>query len=255
MKIRHLICATLIILSSSVSLVNASGSAEKPAAQDWSFSGPLGTYDKASLQRGYKIYREVCSACHSMNLLYYRNLAALGYEEDQIKAIASEYTYMDGPNDEGEMFERPGLPTDHFKPPFTNEKQAAAANNGAIPPDLSLIVKARHHGPDYIFSLLTGYEKTPPHGHTLLSGQYWNRFKDGNVIAMAPPLSDGQVTYEDGTPQTLEQYAKDISHFLTWAGDPHMEDRKRTGMKVILFLTIFAAIMYAVKRKTWSSLH
>ena len=153
------------------------------------------------------------------------------------------------------MFERPGLPSDPFKNPYANEKQAAYANNNAIPPDLSLMAKARAGGPDYIYALLTGYEDHAPHGHTLLQGQYWNHYKDGNVIAMAPPLSDDQVQYEDGTPQTLDQYARDISHFLMWAADPYMETRKQTGIKVILFLLVFAGVMYALKKKTWKDAH
>lgn len=233
----------------------AAGGGEKPLDMTWTFDGPTGTYDRAALQRGYKIYREVCAACHSMNLLYYRNLEALGYNEEQIKNIAREYTYMDGPNDEGDMFERPGLPSDPFKNPFENDKQAAAANNGAIPPDLSLIAKARVGGPDYLYSLLVGYEEHAPHGHTLLSGQYWNKYKDGHVIAMAPPLAEGQIAYEDGTPQTLEQYAKDVSHFMMWAADPYMEQRKQTGISVILFLIVFAGIMYAYKKKIWKDAH
>lgn len=249
-----LLTFALLILA-PVAASASGGGAEAPQDMQWSFDGPTGTYDRAALQRGYKIYRDVCAACHSMDLLYYRNLEALGYNEQQIKNIASEYTFIDGPNDEGEMFERPGLPSDPFKAPFENEKAAAAANNGAIPPDLSLIAKARMGGPDYLFSLLTGYEEHAPHGHTLLSGQYWNRYKDGNVIAMAPPLAEGQISYEDGTPQTLEQYAKDVSHFLMWAADPYMEQRKQTGIKVILFLIVFAGVMYTLKKKIWKNAH
>ncbi len=233
----------------------AAGGGEPLPDQDWSFEGPTGTYDRAALQRGYKIYREVCAACHGMDLLYYRNLSALGYNENQIKNIAAEYIYEDGPNEEGDMFERPGLPSDPFKNPYENEKQAAYANNNAIPPDLSLMAKARAGGPDYIYALLVGYEDHAPHGKELLTGQYWNKYKDGNVIAMAPPLVDGQVQYEDGTPQTLDQYSRDIAHFLMWAADPYMETRKQTGIKVILFLLVFAGIMYALKKKTWKDAH
>ncbi len=245
----------LLVLTVSSMAAYASEGGEKLPDISYSFDGPTGTYDRAALQRGYKIYREVCSACHSMKLLYYRNLEALGYNEAQIKNIAKEYTYIDGPNDEGDMFERPGLPSDPFKAPYENDKQAASANNNAIPPDLSLMAKARVGGPDYIFSILTGYEESPPEGHHLLEGQHWNRYMAGHVIAMAPPLTEGQVAYEDGTPQTLEQYAKDVSHFLMWAADPYMEDRKRTGIKVILFLIVFAGIMYALKKKVWKDAH
>lgn len=222
--------------------------------QHWHFQGLTGTYDRGALQRGFKIYREVCSACHSMKRVAYRNLADLGYDENQIKAIAGDVMITDGPNDEGDMFERPGRPSDHFKSPFPNDQAAKFANGGALPPDLSLITKARHGGADYIYSLLTGYEE-PPAGTTLASGQYWNKAMPGHLIAMAPPIAEGAIVYEDGTAQTLEQYSKDVSEFLTWAADPYMETRKRTGMKVILFLTVFASLMYAYKRKIWSKVH
>lgn len=221
----------------------------------WPFDGIFGTYDRASLQRGFQVYTQVCSACHSMDLLSYRNLTALGYTADEVKAIAASHTVHDGPNDEGEMFDRPGLPSDRFVGPFPNKKAAAAANNGALPPDLSLIAKARHGGASYIYGILTGYEE-PPAGKTLLSSQHWNKYMPGNVIAMPPPLTtEGQVAYEDGSPQTVDQYAKDVASFLTWAAEPHMEDRKRIGLKVIIFLLVFTGIMYAVKKKVWADLH
>lgn len=222
--------------------------------QHWHFSGMFGTYDRGALQRGLKVYREVCSACHSLRRVYFRNLEALGYDEGQIKNIASQYTVTDGPNDEGEMFERPGLPSDHFVGPYANDNAAKASNNGALPPDLSLITKARHHGPDHVYGILTGYED-PPEGVALLTGQYWNRQMAGHIIAMAPPLQDGQVAYEDGSPQTVDQYARDVVEFLTWAADPMMEERKRTGLKVLMFLAVFAIVMYNVKRKIWAKLH
>ncbi len=246
------LCAGVFIFSSGAAF--ASGDSTPPRLS-WSFSGVTGTYDKAALQRGYKIYREVCSACHSMKYVYYRNLKALGYDEGQIKYIAAQYSYMDGPDDEGEMFERPGLPSDPFKSPFENSKQAAAANNNAVPPDFSLIAKARAGGPDYIYGILTGFEEHAPHGHKLLDGQYWNKYMNGHVISMAPPLSDGAVTYEDGTPEILGQYARDVAQFLMWAADPYMEERKRTGIKVILFLLVFTGVMYALKRIVWSDAH
>ncbi len=246
------LCAILTTGAPLVHAAESHGSATPDMA--WSFDGPLGTYDRAALQRGYKIYREVCSACHAMKRVAFRNLTALGYNEDEVKAIAASYTVMDGPNEEGEMVERPGKSSDHFKSPFPNDNAAKFANNGALPPDLSLITKARHGGADYVYGILTGYGHAPA-DKMLLSGQYWNHTMPGNVIAMAPPLSDGQITYEDGTPQTLDQYARDVAHFLTWAAEPEMEARKRMGVKVILFLSIFALLMYAVKRKIWASLH
>lgn len=237
------------------SLANAAGDGhvELPK-QDWGSNGVFGTYDKASLQRGFKIYREVCAACHGMKHLYYRNLTGIGYNENQVKNIASQYTVTDGPDDEGEMFDRSAIPSDPFVSPYPNEKAASATNNGAIPPDLSLIVKARHGGPDYVYGLLTGYEE-PAHGVSLGANQHYNKYKLGHIIAMAPPLSDGMVAYEDGSPKVLSQYAKDVSHFLQWASDPYMEERKRIGLRVVLFLMAFAALMYAVKRRVWADVH
>lgn len=228
--------------------------AAEPEHQHWHFSGISGTYDRAALQRGYKVYREVCAACHSMKRVYFRNLEGIGYDEGQVKNIAAEYSVEDGPNDEGDMFTRPARPSDPFPSPFPNDAAAKFANNGALPPDLSLITKARHHGPDYVYGILTGYAE-PPAGVALLSGQYWNKIMPGNVIAMAPPLSDGMVAYEDETPMTVDQYARDVVEFLTWAGDPYMEERKRTGIKAILFLLVFTGIMYAYKRRIWSDVH
>jgi len=222
--------------------------------QKWSFNGIFGTYDRASLQRGFEVYRQVCSACHSMNRLYYRDLTAIGFSEDQVKAIASEYNVTDGPNDEGEMFDRPAKPSDHFKAPFANVKAAAYANNGAYPPDMSLLAKARHGGADYIYGILNGYEE-PPAGTTLLAGQHWNKTMPGNIIAMAPPLADGQISYEDGTEGTLKQYAHDVATFLTWASEPHMEVRKQIGIRAFLYMLVFTLVMYGVKKKIWRKIH
>lgn len=219
--------------------------------QKWSFSGPFGTYDRGALQRGFQVYQQVCAACHSMDHLAYRNLMDLGYSDGQVKGIAMQYTTMDGPDDEGEMFERPMKPSDTFKAPYRNEKEARYANNGAFPPDLSLIAKARVGGPDYIYGILTGYEEAPE-GETLGDGQYWNKTMAGHKIAMAPPLSDDMVGYEDESPTTVDQYSRDVATFLMWAAEPKLEVRKRTGIKVILFLLVFAGIMYAVKRKIWA---
>lgn len=242
----------------------------KPHELDWSFAGPFGTYDKGQLQRGLKVYKEVCSACHSMNLLSFRTLEDLGYSDAQVKAFAAEYRVQDGPNADGEMFERPGLPSDHFPSPFPNPVAAAASNNGAAPPDFSLIAKARgvergfptfvfdiftqyaEGGPDYIYSLLTGYQE-PPEGMVIAEGTHYNPyFMGGKSLAMAPPLSDGQVTYDDGSPETLDQYAKDVAAFLTWAAEPHLEDRKQLGFQVLVFLVIFGVLVYLTKRRVWS---
>ncbi len=221
---------------------------------DWSFNGPFGTYDRAALQRGFQVYKQVCSACHGLKRVAYRNLSALGYTEGQIKAIAAEYNVTDGPDDEGEMFDRPAKPSDKFKSPYANDNQAKASNNGALPPDLSLIVKARVGGADYIHALLTGFEE-PPAGADMGAGQHWNKYFTGNKLSMAPPLADDAVAYEDGSPTTVEQYSRDVSQFLAWAAEPEMEVRKQTGIKVILFLIVFAGLMYGVKRRLWARWH
>ena len=242
--------ATLTFSSQSS---HAAGEAVPLPEKQWGFKGVFGTFDRAALQRGFKVYQNTCAACHGLDHKYYRNLSDLGYSENQIKAIASQYTVIDGPNDEGEMFERPGIPADRFVNPYKNEAQARYANNGAYPPDLSLITKARVGGANYVYWLLKGYED-PPKGKTLLSGQHWNKYMPGHVIAMAAPLSDGMIAYEDGTQETLSQYAQDVTEFLAWAAEPEMETRKRMGIRVILFLIVFAFIMYLVKRKIWSDI-
>jgi ubiquinol-cytochrome c reductase cytochrome c1 subunit len=252
MKRLVLLVSLMIIGASSPSF--AAGDSVKPPKQHWSFEGVFGTYDRGALQRGYKVYSMVCASCHSMDRLYYRDLAALGYSDAQIKNIASNYMVEDGPDDEGEMYDRPALPSDRFVNPYPNTNAAKFANNGAMPPDMSLLVKARAGGADYIMALMTGYGE-PPHGEELQPGQYWNKYMTGHVIAMAPPLSDGQVAYEDGTPETVSQYARDVSHFLAWASEPHLEKRKQTGLKVFLFLLVFTCVMYAVKKKIWAQVH
>jgi ubiquinol-cytochrome c reductase cytochrome c1 subunit len=247
---------------------------KKPVEQDWSFAGPFGTYDKAQLQRGLKVYTEVCAACHSMQLVAFRTLEALGYEEAQIKAFAANYEVEDGPDSQGDMFTRPGVPSDYFPSPFPNVEAAAASNNGAPPPDFSLIAKARsvergfptfvfdiftqyaEGGPDYIHALLTGYDEPVPAGLEIPEGTHFNPyFVAGKSLAMANPLSDGQVTYDDGSPETVDQYARDIAAFLMWAAEPHLEDRKKTGFRVMIFLVLFAGLVYATKRKIWASVH
>jgi ubiquinol-cytochrome c reductase cytochrome c1 subunit len=243
----------------------------KPKELDWSFGGPFGKYDKAQLQRGLKVYKEVCSACHSMNLVSFRMLEEIGYSDAQVKAFAGEYEVQDGPNGDGEMFTRKAIPSDHFPAPFPNQQAAAAANNGAAPPDFSLIAKARgvergfptfifdiftqyqEGGPDYIYSLLTGYVQ-PPAGVEVPEGTYFNpHFNAAKSLAMAPPLADGQVTYDDGAPATLDQYAQDVAAFLMWAAEPHLEDRKRTGFMVMVFLLIFTALIYVTKKSVYAS--
>ena len=244
---------------------------EQPQEMSWSFAGPFGTYDKAQLQRGLKVYKEVCSACHSLNLVAFRSLEDLGYSEAQVKAFAAEYQIHDGPNDDGEMFDRPGKPSDHFPSPFPNEQAAAAANGGAAPPDLSLIAKAREvqrgfprfifdiftqyeeGGPDYIHAFVTGFGQKPPAGVTIPEGTYYNpHFISGVSTHMPPPLSDGQVAYDDDAPQTIDQYSKDVAAFLMWAAEPHLEARKEVGFRVMIFILIFGVLVYLTKRKVWS---
>ena len=231
--------------------------AEGPAvaARDWTFDGIFGTFDRAALKRGFQVYSEVCASCHSMSLLFYRNLGAIGFTEEEIKKIAAAIEVIDGPNDEGEMFERPGRATDRFKAPFPNTKAARAGNNGALPPDLSLTIKAMPGGADYIHALLTGYRDPPPKGVELPDGMSYNAAFAGGQIAMPPPLSEDGVEFADRTKASVDQMAADITTFLAWAAEPELEDRKRMGIKVILFLIVLTGMLYAVKRKTWANLH
>lgn len=223
----------------------------EPAKQKWSFDGAFGTYDQAALQRGFQVYREVCAACHSMNLLAYHDLAGIGYKDAEVKAIAASVQVPDDPDDTGEIKDRPGRPSDHFKAPFANEKAAQAANGGALPKDLSLIVRGRKYNQDYIYALLTGFG-TPPADMKMAKGMNYNTAFPGHQIAMPPPLSDDRVTYADGTKATLAQEAHDVTTFLAWASDPHLDERHRLGAQVVIFLAVFSGVMYGVKRKVWS---
>lgn len=245
------IAAAFAVTAFTGGAAKAAGDAPVPEAQDWSWQGLFGTYDRAQLQRGFQVYKNVCAGCHSLRFIAFRNLEGIGFNEEQIKAIAAEYDIEDGPNDDGDMFTRPGIPADYFPSPFPNEKAAAASNGGAIPPDLSLMNKARVNGPDYVFGLLTGYEDEAPEGFDLADGKYYNHYFPGHQIAMAPPLYDEAVEYTDGTPATVEQHARDITAFLNWTAQPELEERKALGMKVILFLIVLTAMLYAVKRKIW----
>jgi ubiquinol-cytochrome c reductase cytochrome b/c1 subunit len=250
--------------------------AETPPAQKWSFSGAFGTYDRGSLQRGLKIYKEVCSNCHSLSYIAFRNIAdrgGPGYSEAQAAGLAAEYKIKDGPNDQGEMFERPGRPADYFPSPFPNEQAARAANGGGLPPDLSLIAKARGYergfpwfifdfftqyqeqGPDYVDAILQGFEDKPPAGVTIPDGSYYNKYFPGHAIKMPKPLNDGQVTFDDGSPATVAQYAKDVTTFLMWAAEPHMEERKKMGFMVFVVLLILAGMVYFTKKKVWADSH
>jgi len=222
--------------------------------QPWSFNGPFGTFDRASMQRGFQVYKEVCSNCHSMKEMYYRNLSSIGLNEEQIKAVAASVTVPGGTDDAGQSVERPALPSDHFRSPFANDKAARSANGGALPPDQSLIVKARENGSDYVFSLLNGYKDAPP-GVKVGEGQYYNEYFPGHQLAMPAPLHEGAVTYADGTPASVEQMSRDVTQFLTWTSNPDLEVRRRMGVKVVLFLTMMTGLTYAVKKKIWKDVH
>jgi cytochrome c1 len=257
--------------------VRAQDSAEssEPAAPTrvhWSFHGPFGTYDQAQLQRGFKIYKEVCSNCHSLKLIAFRNLADPGgpaFSEAQAATIAAGYQVTDGPNDQGQMFQRPGRVADTFPPPFPNDNAARAALGGALPPDMSDLAKARGYewgfpwfildaftqyqedGPDYIHALMTGYSD-PPKGFAMPPGAQYNKYFPGHAIGMPKPLSDGQVEYTDGTPTTVDQYGRDVAAFLMWAAEPTLDARKRLGFQVMIFLVVFAGLLYFTKKKVWS---
>jgi ubiquinol-cytochrome c reductase cytochrome b/c1 subunit len=241
-----------------------------PPRQSWSFHGPFGTYNQGQLQRGFKVYKEVCANCHSMELLAFRNLAdpgGPGFSEAQAESLAATYKIKDL-DDQGQPTERTGRPADNFPSPFPNELAAKAANGGAAPPDMSTLAKARgfqrgfpwfifdaftayqEQGPDYIHAILNGYVK-PPAGFTVPPGKHYNEYFPSHVIAMPPPLQDGQVTYDDGSPQTLDQYSKDVAAFLMWAAEPKLDQRHRVGFQVLIFLIIFSGLLYFTKKKVW----
>lgn len=229
------------------------GALMKPKKVSWDFQGMFGKFDRAALQRGLQVYKEVCSACHSVKRIRFRELSALGFSEAEIKAFAAAYNF-ETLNAEGEKVERKGEPSDHFPSPYANELAARAANGGAYPLDLSLITKARPRGADYVYSLLTGYGQTPPEGVTVGEGRYYNPYMSGGQIAMAPPLTqDGQITYSDGTAATIDQMARDVVTFLSWTAEPEMEERKRIGLAVLLYLLIMTGVFYLAMRKIWKA--
>ena len=220
------------------------------AKQKWSFDGPFGTFDRAAAQRGAKVYMAVCANCHSLKHAYYRDLKGIGLEGDAVAALAAGFN-VPSTGDDGAPSERPALPADHFRSPFANEKAARAANNGALPPDLSVIIKARDAGADYLYALMTGYSD-PPATMKMGDGMYYNKAYPGHQIAMPRPLNDDQVEYADGTKPTTEQEARDVVTFLTYIANPEMEARKRLGVKMVLFLVLMTGLSYAVKRKIWA---
>jgi len=240
----------LMMLGGGVIKVQAQDTPAAPPKQNWHFSGIFGTYDKAQLQRGLQVYNQVCSSCHGLKFVAFRDLGLLGYSDNDIRIFARNHEVSDGFDETGLPLTRPAGLADYFPSPFANEKQAALANNGVIPVDLSLVGRAR--GADYIYALLTGYNE-PDEGEDVPDGYYDNPyFASGKKIAMAPPLDDGMIAYQDGTPPTLDNYARDIAAFLIWSGDPHREIRHKTGFRVIIFLLIFSLLVYLVKRRIWS---
>ena len=270
---------TILALAAAASLAGAIGitsavaaEAMAPPRQTWSFSGPFGKYDQGQLQRGFKVYKEVCAACHAIKMLRFRNLAepgGPGFTTAQAAAIAAEYKIKDGPNEQGEMFERDGRVADAFPSPFPNDAAARVANGGVLPPDMSVIAKARTYergfpwfvfdmftqyqeqGPDYLTALMVGYRDKPADFTMPSPTMQYNMYFPGHAIGMPPPLSDDRVTYDDGAPQTVEQYAKDVSAFLMWVAEPHMIARKRLGFQVMIFLLVFAGLLYFTKKKVW----
>lgn len=247
----------LVTLASAVFLgfvasAHAAGDAKHPKAHDWSFEGFDGHFDRAALQRGFQVYKDVCAACHGLKYIAFRNLAEIGFSEAEYKAIAAEYIVTDGPDDFGDMFERPAIPSDYFPSPFANDEQARASNNGALPPDLSLITKARADGANYMHALLTGYED-PPADVEMTEGLTYNPYFSGGQIAMVPPLMDDLLEYADGTPATVEQMSEDVVTFLHWAAEPKMEARKKLGSAVMVFLAVMTILLYLANKKMWAS--
>ena len=264
--------AASLLLALAVTAPSAASESTAPPTQSWSFAGPLGRFDQPQLQRGFKVFREVCVACHTLERVAFRNLAELGgpgFTRAQIETLLADWpVQVKTTNDQGEPVERaPRLP-DRLPSQYANEAAARALHNGALPPDLSVIAKARtyergfprwitdiftqynENGVDYIAALLTGYE-TAPKDVAVPQGSYYNRYFPGHVLAMSPPLADGQVEYGDGTPATAAQYAKDVSAFLMWAAEPHLEARKRIGLQVMLFLMVFCGLLVFTKKKVW----
>jgi ubiquinol-cytochrome c reductase cytochrome c1 subunit len=248
---RSLTIAVCVLLAN---IANASVDKEHPKQVDWQFEGMFGTFDRQAIQRGFKVYKEVCSVCHSLKRVAFRNLTEIGLSEEEVKSLAAGYDIQDGPDDEGEMFARPGRSSDRLPSPYANEKAARAANNnGALPPDLSLIVKAREDGPNYVYSLLTGYGE-PPADFALGENMHYNPYygNGGRQFSMIPPLThDAQVEYTDGTNPTVDQMAKDVVNFLQWAAEPEMEERKSLGLKSIIFVLIMTGAFYLAKVRIW----
>lgn len=237
------------MLSFSAVQAAESGKPEEPKHVEWPFEGLTGHLDKQAAQRGFQVYKQVCSACHSMNLVSYRSLEKLGFEEAEVKAIAAE-KMVDDFDEKGERIQRPARPYDHFVPPFPNEDATRAANGGALPPDLSLIIKAREEGPNYVYSLLTGFTQAPADAE-VVAGKYYNPYFQNHWISMSKPLSDGALEYQDGTKATVDQMARDVVVFLQWAAEPETSERHLMGIKVLVFLAVMSAFLIVAKRRVW----
>lgn len=270
--LKHFAFAAILAVAAPVSAAEnaepeapAAGEALAPKSAEWSFEGPFGTYDRASLQRGFQVYKDVCSVCHALSFVAIRSVGepgGPGFSEAEVRAIAAGYRVPAGPNEQGSTVDamgqplmRAAAPSDAFPAPFANEQAARAANNGALPPDLSLIVKARAGGPNYVYSILTGYGAKPPAHITMTPGMSYNPYFAGAQIAMPQPLTNGSVTFSDGTPNTIEQEAHDVVTFLTWASEPKMEERKRTGFNVMAFLLLLTGLLYFSYRRVWHGAH
>jgi ubiquinol-cytochrome c reductase cytochrome c1 subunit len=252
MKLRYALAMAMALVASSAL---AAGDVKYPRQMEWSFEGVFGRVDKQSAQRGFQVYKEVCAACHGIKRIAFRQLSGIGLTEAEIKSLAANYSIKDGPDDSGEMFERSGRPSDYFPSPHANEQAARAANNGAYPHDLSLMVKARMDGANYIYSLLTGYGQEVPHDLSVPEGAHYNPYMAGKIIKMAPPMVEDGVTYQDETKASISQQAQDVVNFLQWAAEPEMEQRKSMGIHVMLFLLIMTVFFYLVKKRVWSDLH
>lgn len=258
-----LVCTSALAAEGGAGAISTEPLPPKPV--NWSFDGPFGLYDRAALQRGFLVYKQVCAACHSLNLIAFRNLGEGGgpqFNQDQVRGIAAEYRVASGPDEQGRTTDdmgrplmRPAVASDYFPSPFANEQATRAANNGALPPDLSLIVKARVNGANYIYSLLTGFGQRPPAGMRMARGMMYNPYFPGHQIAMPPPLVDGAVSFADGTQATVDQQAHDVVTFLAWASDPKMEERKQLGFEVMAFLFLFAGLLYFSYQRIWHGKH
>lgn len=253
MRILLFAAAVTLLFGYAPATVNAAGEAAELDHQDWSFDGVFGRFDRQQLQRGFQVYREVCASCHGLDYIAFRNLESIGYSEDQVKVLASEYSVEECCDDQGDIIDRNAIPSDRIPNPYPNEQFARASNNGALPPDLSLMTKARSGGPDYLYNLMLGYDEPPAEVEAeLMDGMYYNTIFEGNQIAMPQQLFDDLLEYSDGTPATVHQMSKDVTAFLHWAAEPKLEVRKRTGVRVMLFTFVFTVLAYFLKRRIWA---